>query len=381
MVAAFPFPSPQGSQVLVRGLSRRLVERGHEVALLTYGQGQHVDGEGYEHHRIRRLPGDDAMRSGPTPTKPLLDALMLTKLTALLRERPFDIIHAHNYEAAVVGLLARMRTGVPVVYHSHNLMGDELETYFVTPTGRVLARRLGGWLDRNVPRRATHTIALCEPSAAEMRDRLGVDPRRLSVIPPVVDVLGDPRPTGADAPGDGSLRVVYCGNTDAYQDLDVLVQAAVRLDGEEPPVTVVVGTHGTDRSFASRAREAGAGRVLEVVGLESSAQAAALIASADVAVLPRGAGSGYPIKLLNYMSAAKAVVTAGCGAKLVRHGIDGLVVPDDDPDALVEAFRRLRDAPEERRRLGAEGHRTWRERLSWEATLPEIERAYEQALT
>ena len=77
MVAACPFPSRQGSQVLIHEMSEALARRGHEVELLTYGQRcvagaprSHL----YAHRAIGRLPGDDASRSGPTLVKPLLDA-------------------------------------------------------------------------------------------------------------------------------------------------------------------------------------------------------------------------------------------------------------------------------------------------------------------
>ncbi|MEE8312514.1 MAG: glycosyltransferase family 4 protein, partial [Candidatus Binatia bacterium] len=182
MVAACPFPSPQGSQVLVRQLCARLVARGHDVELLTYGQGSALQSQGYQHHRIRRLPGDDAARSGPTPVKPMLDALMVGRLGRMLSEggsAPFDVVHCHNYEGALVGLAARLRYGVPVLYHSHNLMADELPAYFGNRAARAAAARLGAALDAVVPYRADHAIALCDYTADVMR-RGGVAEDRLS---------------------------------------------------------------------------------------------------------------------------------------------------------------------------------------------------------
>jgi len=154
MVAACPFPSPQGSQIFVGQMCERLAARGHEVHLLTYGQGCQVSGRGYRHHRIRRLPGDDAIRSGPTMIKPVLDLLLVAALDRLVTEQHIELLHCHNYEAAVVGLAVRTRRRVPVVYHSHNLMGDELATYFHRPLTRVLAGAAGRFLDASVPSRA-----------------------------------------------------------------------------------------------------------------------------------------------------------------------------------------------------------------------------------
>ena len=47
--------------------------------------------------------------------------------------------------------------------------------------------------------------------------------------------------------------------------------------------------------------------------------------ASDVLVLPRCHGSGLPIKLLNYLSLGRAVVAAGCGAKVLIDREDGVV--------------------------------------------------------
>src|ERR1043166_339225 len=54
MVAACPFPSLRGSQVLIRELAHALADRGHEVHLVTYPHGESlVPIHGVFMHRIR----------------------------------------------------------------------------------------------------------------------------------------------------------------------------------------------------------------------------------------------------------------------------------------------------------------------------------------
>ena len=67
--AAFPFPSLQGSQVYVRGMSRALGRRGHRVVLACYGHGDTEldDDPEYEIVRTMRVPGYRRMRAGPDP--------------------------------------------------------------------------------------------------------------------------------------------------------------------------------------------------------------------------------------------------------------------------------------------------------------------------
>jgi len=359
-----------------------LVSQGHEVHLLTYGQGYRVLDRGYRHHRIRRLPGDDSARSGPTPLKPVLDAMLAKALIDLSRSARIDVVHAHNYEAAAAALVARAATGVPVIYHSHNLLGDELETYFEAPWSQALARRVGRALDRAIPRRADHAIALCEYSAARLVEA-GCAKGRLSVLPPAVCDDG-PQPSDAAArrrigAAPEELVVGYCGNLDAYQNLLLLLDAAVELGRQASlprRVRLVIASHQSARLLEKAARARGLGdevRLLEVCGY---AEARAVVGACDVLALPRRLGSGYPIKLLNYMSAGKAVIVAGCGSKLIRHGVDGLVVADDDAAALAGAIARCAGDPALVEALGAEARRTYLTSLTWEALLARLAPIY-----
>jgi glycosyltransferase involved in cell wall biosynthesis len=364
-------------------MAERLAARGHVVHLLTYGQGVQQTGRGYRHHRIARLPGDDASRSGPSLVKPMLDALMTARLVSLTRAEGLEIVHAHNYEAAVIALAARVVTGVPVVYHSHNLMGDELETYFESGTARTAASMAGAWLDRSVPRRADRVIALCRWSADRLLEA-GCDEAALAVIPPAVDdegplevLAGDRAFFGLDVE---DFVVTYCGNLDAYQNLPLLLRAMGllrdRAVAASSGLRLLLATHADPGGLRGEVRAAGLDEVVRVREVRGAVEARRAVAVADLVALPRRLGSGYPVKLLNYMSAAKAVVSAGCGSKVLRDGVDGVVVPDDDAAALAGAIDLCRRDPERRRDLGRAARRTYLERLTWECVLPQIENVY-----
>jgi len=361
----------------------RLAGAGHEVHLLTYGQGTEQAGRGYRHHRIARLPGDDSRRSGPNLVKPILDAMLARRLVALVREHGVEIVHAHNYEAAAAALVARASTGVPVVYHSHNLMGDELETYFEWAPVRILASLAGGLLDRSIPPRADRTIALCEWSA-ERLVQAGCPASSLRVIPPAVEdegptsALGEDRAAlGLDA---GDFVVGYCGNLDAYQNVPLLLTAVARLAAARPPgataVRLLIATHSVPSGFRESVSATALGANLRIVEASGHAEARRALAVSDIVALPRRLGSGYPVKLLNYMSAAKAVITAGCGSKVLRDGVDGVVVADDDVSALADAIDRCRRDPGWCRVLGEQARRRYLEKLTWDVVLPQIEEVY-----
>jgi glycosyltransferase involved in cell wall biosynthesis len=381
MVAACPFPSRQGSQVFVREMCERLGERGHDVHLVTYGQGEPFRDERFTHHRTRRLPGDDAMRSGPTLLKPVLDAMLAFSLDRLLSSARFDVVHCHNYEAAAVGIAVRTKQRVPVVYHSHNLMGDELPTYFDRPRAKAAAGRFGRLLDSQIPRRADHTVALCDQSAGVLRE-LGVGRERISVVPPAVgDSTAFVRDGGGAKRSPGRFVVGYCGNLDRYQNLDALVRGcAISAARSDLDLELRLITHGPENREISRLRDFSGSADLRVVPCRDYAAAAAEMAVCDVLTLPRRSGSGFPIKLLNYMSLGRPIVSNACGAKALTHGESGIVVSDDDSEALAQAFERLASNPQAAAGLGAAARAEFEQKFTWDRIVEAIEDVYSRTL-
>ncbi len=83
----------------------------------------------------------------------------------------------------------------------------------------------------------------------------------------------------------------------------------------------------------------------------------ALYAQSNIVCLPSTYGEGVPKVLIEAASCARACVTTdtpGC-REIVRHGVNGLLVPPQDTSALTSTLRHLIGNPAERARMGAAG--------------------------
>ncbi len=249
------------------------------------------------------------MRAGPDLMKPILDLFMALKL----RDLQPDVIHVHNYEAPLVALLAKVFThtlrGVPIVYSAHNLMGQELETYFDSRRVRRLARGFGRGLDNVIPRLSNHAVVLNERAVDTLQ---GLGCRNVSVVTPSVDPKEFRNLSELNSLCPSELQqgrwVVYAGNPDAYQNLDVLISAMNQL----PNVGLVIASASDTRHIQ---RQHG-----RVVHMQTSnfQQVQAVIANADLAVIPRMECTGFPVKLLNYlMLECVTLVSEGSMANLI----------------------------------------------------------------
>jgi 1,2-diacylglycerol 3-alpha-glucosyltransferase len=382
IVAACAFPTLQGSQLLIRRLAQGLRARGHAVVVVAYAEGLEDALTGIPIRRIRAIPGCRALGSGPRPAKLLLDAALFATLRRVVREERIEIVHAHNYEAALVGLAAGRLARVPVVYHSHNALAEELPTYFRGRVARRVARVLGAFADREVPRRADHCIAICRELVGFLRAR-GVD--AVDLVAPGGSPEEFPPRSSAEieairarfAFGTRPL-LLYAGNLDGYQNVELLLRSIGRVRQTVPDALLVLATHAAPRSMP-RALTSGAAGV-RIVSADDFATVRDLLQAADVALCPRREWSGFPMKLLNYMAAGKAIVVSAGSAKAVRHGVNGWVVADGSAAGYADAIVHLLGSPRLRAALGDAARRTLEDEYGWDRVLDQIEAIYATVL-
>jgi glycosyltransferase involved in cell wall biosynthesis len=153
--------------------------------------------------------------------------------------------------------------------------------------------------------------------------------------------------------------LLHTGNMGLKQGLDELVPSLAALELELPDVLVVFVGEG-NQAANLRASVSGL-RNVSVLPLLPDADYQPTLAAADICLLHErstSADMSMPSKLGSYFTAARpvlAVVRAdGAAAAEVRAAGAGLVVPQQDPAALVEAVRRLGD-PTLAEQLGRSG--------------------------
>jgi glycosyltransferase involved in cell wall biosynthesis len=353
LLGAFQFPVPQGSQVFAAEQARALGRAGAEVTLVCYGRGAGAAPADLALVRTPARLSPRSHRAGPRAGKPVADAALLAALVRAQRARLFDAVLAHNAEAALVAIAARAITRVPVVYVAHTLLECELATYGPRALGRSLDQ-VGRRLDRAIAARADAVVALTRRGA----ERLSASAHRpVAVIPPGLDPRPAPKSeaiarTCARHGLEPGRYVLYAGNLDAYQELPSLAAAAAA----RPDVAFVAATHGA-------ARDLGAVRVVRV---EDVTELRRLTWAAGVAVAPRRAFGGFPVKLLNYMEAARPIVArSGVVDALVHDQNAWLVPPEAGPEAIAEACLALLSKPAHAASLGRAARSTLEADHSW----------------
>jgi glycosyltransferase involved in cell wall biosynthesis len=387
MVAACPFPANHGSAASIREMSDTLADMGHNVHIVTYPFGQaDIRVRRAKVHRTAPFRPESNAKVGPSADKLILDFQLLRLLCGVIREERIDIIHAHNYEGALVGIMAKWITGRPLLYNAVNLMSDELAGYrFIRPAW--LAHCVARALDWFIPIFPDHITAV----SPELKDWFvdhGVPARKVDMVPAGIEpeMFDNPAPEKfrQEHQINGRPVVMYTGVLNAFQRVDYLLRAfAVALQAQPNALLLIVSplvnlTH--EKEYKELANVLGISRSIIWIAPHALADLPSYLALADVTVVPRPECPGHPVKLLNYMLAGKPVVSFAGGAKGVRHLHDAFIVPNHDYEALGRGIVTLLNDRTLAAELGANGRATVLADFDWRQICREIERIYDQLL-
>ena len=381
MVAACPFPANHGTPAAIREMSEELARRGHSVRVVTYPLSHDIPVTGVEIDRVAHLGSNREVSVGPSYQRLGFDALMVFKLLKVARKHNIELIHAHNYEGALIGGFVGKLTGVPVIYNAINTMIGELASFnFIRP--RALAITLAKVLDYVVPRLADLIIADTE----ELRSFLigqGIDPARVVTIhsgvrPEMFEGGDGARARNRFATDDGPL-IIYTGTFDEFQGVDYLMDAFKIVHEREPTASLLlVGstinpTHqakyekmAVDLGFASRF-------AITSCTLDELPD---FLAAADIAVVPRPDSAGIPTKLLNYMAAGNAIVSFKQSATILQHLETAFLVDSATAGDFAKGILTVIDDPALARQLRVNVKSFVMGRFDWPSIAAKLESIY-----
>jgi glycosyltransferase involved in cell wall biosynthesis len=272
------------------------------------------------------------------------------RLSRTLDRLSADVLHCQDMRAGLVGrLLSRRQQVGTVVYTVHGvpdgLSGRVAGNAQVAP-GRVRDRvyYLAG--ERLLARAAPAQLVVpCAAVGDYVERHLHQPAHRLHVVPNGVD----PERFRPAAPhGRAGLAAVWLGVMNPVKRLDVLLRALA----ETPDVSLRLVGAGPTRGPVSRTvRELGLSARVTMCGFVDDP--APVFAGADVFVLP-SAAEAFPLALLQAMASGLPVIASRVGGipELVRDGVDGLLVPADDPAALAGALRTMAGDRQARAEMG-----------------------------
>jgi glycosyltransferase involved in cell wall biosynthesis len=364
---ALAHENPGGLNRYLEDLASALEVAGTPVFTIRLGMGPTRS----PHHALA------GKTSSPLP----LRILSYWRTAARLADR-IDVVDSHF---ALYGLLPALATRLrskPLVVHFHGSWADE---------SQVAGQRSGVMLsfkcsiEKALYRRATRLVTLSEAFKDTLVERYSVDPLRVDVIPPGVDLdrfrPGDGLPTRRHLGlSDDGFVAVVARRLERRMGLDTLIVAWKRVVEAVPGATLLVIGDGSARDDLQHlAREVNVSDSVRFQGRVDDVDLVAAYQAADVSVVPSIALEGFGLVALESLACGTPVVVTDCGG--LPEAVAGL-----DPSLVVQSSSA--GALADRLTAGARGAlpdrnacRSYAQGFSWSASARANQAVYERVLS
>lgn len=284
--------------------------------------------------------------------RPGLDLRALRRARALIRQSPDAVIHTHNAMAHYYAVLASLGLPVKCRINTRHGMGGR------TRSGRQ------EWLYRQSLRGTDYAVAVCE--AARQRFAAdGMRPRRaLLSVPngirlerfrPADDVARQSLVAELELPT-GSRIIGTVGRLQPVKDHALLLRAFAKVRVQVPEAALVIVGDGPLRAaLEAQAEQAGLSDAVRFMGDRHDVPR--LLTGMEVFALT-STSEGYSVALLEACASSLPIVATDVGGnrEIVRHGINGRLVPSGDTAAIATALIALLRGGEQAAAMGRAGY-------------------------
>jgi glycosyltransferase involved in cell wall biosynthesis len=261
--------------------------------------------------------------------------------------------------------IARLK-GAPLVLDVRDLWPAAATSLNQISTG--LPAQLAELLERELYRRAEAVVAVTRPFCAHI-DRIRGErgPRTVLIPNGTLELFFDA--TGArDRLGvlESKFLVTFAGMLGIAQALPSVLDAAERANGGTH--FAFVGDGPMKVPLTEQARDRGLDNVSFHRQLAPE-DVVPVLAASDALLVPLSAHPTFetfvPSKMIDYLATGRPVVLSAAGeaARILEHSGGGIVVPPEDPEALVAAVSWLAEHPDEAAAMGERGRAFARTRL------------------
>ena len=300
--------------------------------------------------------------------------LRLNRLRRVIRQTRAQVVHTHHLGPLLhVGLLETL-IGCKLgwIHTEHNVPDlDRGYSQFIYRIIKPLSR-------------PAYVTGVSANVCAYLDRRCGVLSERIKMIPNGVD-LGRFGSLGGGQRIRGELglspddEVIGCiGNLRLEKNQRLAIEALSLLEQRRPRLKLLICGDGECRAELERLAELRGVRN-KTVFLGYRFDILDILSALDLFCLP-SLYEGMPVSVLEAWAASKPIVaTDVIGIRdIITHGINGMLVPPDEPKAMADAIDRLLDDKGRMLRIASDGRKLVAEKYSVEAMVLQYANLYEK---
>ncbi len=369
-LAPQPFFQERGTPIAVRLALTVLAKRGGDnIELLTYHEGESIEIPGVTIHRIWAPKWLRGLRPGISIKKLLCDVIFLFKTLQMAhaaRSNQYQLIHAVE-ESVFIACIVKAIYGIPFIYDMDSSLAMQLtekwtllkplqpifdcfEKYAISQSKAVVpvCDSLAAIAQKHGSKSTTtlYDISLLDKNSANSSKE---DLRATCGIPPDSEV------------------VLYIGNLESYQGIDLLVESFAKIHHATPNAHLVIigGTQKHIDLYKRRSHELGIQSQVHLIGPRPVSSLYEYLIQATVLVSPRTVGNNTPMKIYSYLHSNVPVLATNLPThtQVLDSSVAMLAAPNTD--AFGEALQALLTDSEKRADLATNAFARAEERYTY----------------
>lgn len=363
MIISTPFPPEEGIGYYAYNLSKKMVERGHILSVIT--RGNILKAETFDHEGIR------VYKTRFIPTYPFHVDLQRLFLKNFIKNygKDFDLLHIHS------PLSPPLKCEKPLISTIHTSLIEDMKhfqlnnpkTVAIKLTTHISGRRLIQNLINNSDRVTTVSSAV----ATELEKYYGI---QNSVV------MGNGVDENIFRPlncKDGDY-VLYVGRLDYRKGILDIIEAFkyVKLTTK----LFIAGEGPLRGIIENKIRKNNLDNII-LLGHVSGENLVQLYQNAMIFVFP-SYYEGLPTSLLEAMSCALPIITTNIPAHkdLIKNNYNGILVKISSPKEIANKINTLIDDEAFGKKLGSNARKTVEERFTWDIISKKFEKNYKRLI-
>lgn len=375
ILAPHPYYQERGTPIAVDLLIRALSERGDEIDLLTFHEGEDHSYDRFRIFRIRPIPTVRNLLPGFSVKKIYCDIFMFFRFIGLMRKGRYDIVHAVE-ESAFMALLVCPMASTPFVYDMDSSMTTQIIDKF--PMLKPLHRFLS-FLESLPMRYAKAVVPMCDALA----DEAGKYRSDNIVVLKDVSLVGQQKSAGkgTDLRTEHGLNdkvVMYIGNLESYQGIDLLLESfALVCNQNSDSSLVIIG--GSEKDIVKYRELSSSLKINDrvyLLGPRPVGQIGHYMEQADVLVSPRIQGLNTPMKVYSYLDSGVAVLATRLSTHTQVMNDEISLLAEPNSADYSKALLTLLNDKELRKRLAAAARITMQRDHSYSAFRQKVNDLY-----
>lgn len=300
------------------------------------------------------------------------------KLSAFLKKEKVDILHVHLFDPSIVGLLAGAKAGT-----KYRVMTRHYSDYHtrINKNWHVRLDKMCNHLSHKIIGVSEHTSDHVIEAENTPREKVvtiynGIDFDR-------VKTSSDDFRTRIrrEFEAEDKFLILTTGRLHPEKGYDYLFPAIAKLKKKvkKPFVWLIAGKGTFENEFRQEVSNLDCDDVIKFIGFRKDIPD--LMSTADVFVLPSVAEAfGVVFAEAIYMGTPIVATKIGGIPEVVTDGVDGILIPPADSDALAKTMTDLLEHPEKLKSLAGSGKQKVIERFEFEDMTRKYETVYEKLI-